>query len=242
MPLQRRHPATSGIINPQPLAADPIRGFPQRHQRIPDSGAIGRPSLPPGLRQNCDRMASARTACFAMPAGHRAKLVENAAPYLPALLIDSGLTTAAVISRRAPMLIRPAIGDTESDSVSPPPLLTISSSGNILDEANAPIAIQLQGRRGPPIRISAHAFAEKTRQHRISPSSWYSPQIMRLLSEDNRSLCISDHHDAPAPWRRTADFVYVRGHGPGRTIQGTLLKQMPWLDGPNVSAVESARV
>ncbi len=38
---------------------------------------------------------------------------------------------------------------------------------------------------------------------------------MRLLRDANISLCLSDHHDAPAPWRRTADFVYVRGHGPG---------------------------
>ena len=50
--------------------------------------------------------------------------------------------------------------------------------------------------------------------------SWYSPRIMRLLSEDNISLCISDHHDAPSPWRRTADFVYVRGHGPGGRYKG----------------------
>ena len=34
------------------------------------------------------------------------------------------------------------------------------------------------------------------------------------MSEHNISLCLSDHHDAPAPWRRTADFVYVRLHGP----------------------------
>jgi uncharacterized protein YecE (DUF72 family) len=44
---------------------------------------------------------------------------------------------------------------------------------------------------------------------------WYAPRILRLLSEHNISLCLSDHHDAPAPWKRTADFVYVRGHGPG---------------------------
>jgi uncharacterized protein YecE (DUF72 family) len=50
--------------------------------------------------------------------------------------------------------------------------------------------------------------------------SWYSPAIMRLLSRHNISLCISDHHDAPAPWRRTADFVYVRGHGPGGRYEG----------------------
>src|SRR5437868_6610636 len=50
--------------------------------------------------------------------------------------------------------------------------------------------------------------------------SWYVPQIFRMLSEQNISLCISDHHDAPAPWKRTADFVYVRGHGPGGRYKG----------------------
>jgi uncharacterized protein YecE (DUF72 family) len=50
--------------------------------------------------------------------------------------------------------------------------------------------------------------------------SWYTPQIFRLLSRQNISLCISDHHDAPAPWKRTADFVYVRGHGPGGRYRG----------------------
>jgi uncharacterized protein YecE (DUF72 family) len=50
--------------------------------------------------------------------------------------------------------------------------------------------------------------------------SWYAPQITRILVERNISLCISDHHDAPAPWKRTADFVYVRGHGPGGRYKG----------------------
>jgi uncharacterized protein YecE (DUF72 family) len=50
--------------------------------------------------------------------------------------------------------------------------------------------------------------------------SWYAPKILRLLSEHNIALCLSDHHDAPAPWKRTADFVYVRGHGPGGRYKG----------------------
>lgn len=50
--------------------------------------------------------------------------------------------------------------------------------------------------------------------------SWYAPRILRMLSDQNISLCISDHHDAPAPWKRTADFVYVRGHGPGGRYMG----------------------
>ena len=50
--------------------------------------------------------------------------------------------------------------------------------------------------------------------------SWYAPRVLRLLSEENVSLCISDHADAPAPWKRTADFVYLRGHGPGGRYRG----------------------
>ncbi|WP_407179054.1 DUF72 domain-containing protein [Bradyrhizobium sp. STM 3562] len=50
--------------------------------------------------------------------------------------------------------------------------------------------------------------------------SWYEPRILKLLSDQNISLCLSDHHHAPAPWRRTADFVYVRGHGPQGSYKG----------------------
>jgi uncharacterized protein YecE (DUF72 family) len=50
--------------------------------------------------------------------------------------------------------------------------------------------------------------------------SWYQPRILRLLSEQNISLCLSDHRDAPAPWQRTADFVYIRGHGPSGHYKG----------------------
>ena len=46
-------------------------------------------------------------------------------------------------------------------------------------------------------------------------ASWYAPPIFDLLREHNVALCISDHHDAPAPWEVTADHVYWRGHGPG---------------------------
>jgi uncharacterized protein YecE (DUF72 family) len=50
--------------------------------------------------------------------------------------------------------------------------------------------------------------------------SWYAPRILRALADRNIALCISDHHDAPAPWERTADFVYLRGHGPQGRYQG----------------------
>ncbi|CAM5331791.1 hypothetical protein AFEL58S_00937 [Afipia felis] len=50
--------------------------------------------------------------------------------------------------------------------------------------------------------------------------SWYAAEIFRLLAKHNVALCISDHHDAPSPWEQTADFVYVRGHGPGGRYRG----------------------
>jgi len=56
--------------------------------------------------------------------------------------------------------------------------------------------------------------------------SWYTPKIFKLLSDRNISLCISDHDDAPAPWKRTADFVYVRGHGPGGRYKGHYRAEM----------------
>lgn len=50
--------------------------------------------------------------------------------------------------------------------------------------------------------------------------SWYAPKVLRLLQERNIALCLSDHHDAPAPWMRTADFIYIRGHGPSGRYRG----------------------
>jgi uncharacterized protein YecE (DUF72 family) len=44
--------------------------------------------------------------------------------------------------------------------------------------------------------------------------NWYEPAILNLLHDHNVALCLSDHHDAPAPWEVTAQHVYIRGHGP----------------------------
>jgi len=50
--------------------------------------------------------------------------------------------------------------------------------------------------------------------------SWYVAAIFALLANHDVSLCLSDHHDAPAPWEATASFVYVRAHGPGGRYRG----------------------
>ncbi len=50
--------------------------------------------------------------------------------------------------------------------------------------------------------------------------SWYDEEIYALLRKRNIALCISDHADAPSPWEVTADFVYLRAHGPGGRYKG----------------------
>jgi uncharacterized protein YecE (DUF72 family) len=50
--------------------------------------------------------------------------------------------------------------------------------------------------------------------------SWYEKQVLDILRERNIALCISDHIDAPAPWKVTASHVYVRGHGPTGQYKG----------------------
>jgi uncharacterized protein YecE (DUF72 family) len=51
--------------------------------------------------------------------------------------------------------------------------------------------------------------------------SWYDDAILDVLSAHDAALCISDHHDAPAPWVVTAPHVYLRPHGPGGRYRGS---------------------
>lgn len=44
--------------------------------------------------------------------------------------------------------------------------------------------------------------------------SWYAPEIYELLTSHNCAFCIHDHVDAPSPRETTADFIYLRFHGP----------------------------
>lgn len=88
----------------------------------------------------------------------------------------------------------------------------------LLGDKAGPILFQLPPNfQADPVKLAAF-FKMLPKHHRYSfefrHPSWYTSKVFSLLSAHNVSLCISDHSDAPAPWTRTADFVYVRGHGP----------------------------
>jgi uncharacterized protein YecE (DUF72 family) len=61
----------------------------------------------------------------------------------------------------------------------------------------------------------AYRYAIEFRDH-----SWYNDTVFTLLHRHQAALCISDHHDAPAPWEVTARHVYLRGHGPHGDYRG----------------------
>src|SRR5688572_15404792 len=51
--------------------------------------------------------------------------------------------------------------------------------------------------------------------------SWYTTEIYRLLQKYNCAFCIYELGGHESPKEVTADFVYVRLHGPGNKYQGS---------------------
>jgi uncharacterized protein YecE (DUF72 family) len=52
-------------------------------------------------------------------------------------------------------------------------------------------------------------------------STWNTPQIYELLAQHNVGYCIFDLAGYMSPIQVTADFAYIRLHGPGGKYQGS---------------------
>ncbi len=103
-------------------------------------------------------------------------------------------------------------------------LALIEERLSLLGDKAGPVLFQLPPRFEADAERLASFLKLLPRRRRYSfefrHKSWYRPSILRLLSRHNIALCLSDHHEAPAPWKRTADFVYIRGHGPEGRYRG----------------------
>jgi uncharacterized protein YecE (DUF72 family) len=55
--------------------------------------------------------------------------------------------------------------------------------------------------------------------------SWLNSEAFDLLSERGMALCVYDFGEVSAPKKVTADFVYVRLHGPGGPYEGKYSSQ-----------------
>jgi uncharacterized protein YecE (DUF72 family) len=88
-----------------------------------------------------------------------------------------------------------------------------------LGDKAGPVLFQLPARLEADVDRLASFLAMLPRKYRyvfeFRHRSWYTREIFDLLRKHDAALCLSDHHQAPAPWEVTARHVYVRGHGPG---------------------------
>lgn len=95
---------------------------------------------------------------------------------------------------------------------------------NKLEEKLGPVLFQLP----PKWKVNKERFAEflshlpkgnrytfEFREH-----SWYDPTIYELLEKYNCAFCIYELEHHLSPIEVTADFVYIRLHGPGNKYQG----------------------
>jgi uncharacterized protein YecE (DUF72 family) len=100
----------------------------------------------------------------------------------------------------------------------------LDSRYRLLGEKGGPILFQLPPNFSEELPRLRSFVKMLPRSWRVSIEfrhpSWYCKPVFDFLSAQNIALCISDHHDAPSPWMKTADFVYVRGHGPGGRYKG----------------------
>lgn len=94
-----------------------------------------------------------------------------------------------------------------------------------LGDAYGPALIQLPpGLHRDDERLASFLkLLPRGRRHTVEfrHPSWYAPQVLQILADHNAALTISDHHHASAPWEVTADFAYLRGHGPGGRYHGS---------------------
>jgi uncharacterized protein YecE (DUF72 family) len=50
--------------------------------------------------------------------------------------------------------------------------------------------------------------------------SWFHPEIYELLNKYNAAFCLYELNAVQTPKEITADFIYIRLHGPGKAYQG----------------------
>jgi uncharacterized protein YecE (DUF72 family) len=93
-----------------------------------------------------------------------------------------------------------------------------------LEEKLGPIVFQLPGRFRPDVERLAAFLDALPDGHRYAfefrDPAWFQPAILDLLRGRNAALCLYEFAGQEAPLEVTADFVYVRLHGPEGPYQG----------------------
>jgi uncharacterized protein YecE (DUF72 family) len=108
-------------------------------------------------------------------------------------------------------------------------ILSFIEKASHLEEKLGPILFQLP----PSWKINIERlsnFLELLPKHfkytfEFRNQSWYSSEVYELLTKHNCAFCIYELAGHISPFKVTADFVYVRLHGPGEKYQGSYTTQ-----------------
>jgi uncharacterized protein YecE (DUF72 family) len=94
-----------------------------------------------------------------------------------------------------------------------------------LREKLGPVVFQLPERFKPdPARLAAFLDAHPKGQRiafEFRNADWFRDDVLRVLDERKVALCLYDFAGRQSPLEVTADFVYVRLHGPEGPYQGS---------------------
>jgi uncharacterized protein YecE (DUF72 family) len=99
------------------------------------------------------------------------------------------------------------------------------SHAEVLGAKLGPILFQLPPNwRGNPERLDAY-LQTLPKSHRyvfeFRDERWYVPEIYTILKRHQIALYVHDWHALPWPVKFTADFTYIRFHGPAGTYGGS---------------------
>jgi uncharacterized protein YecE (DUF72 family) len=94
-----------------------------------------------------------------------------------------------------------------------------------LKEKLGPILFQLPPKWNLNAERLAGFIAALPRGHRYTfefrNHSWYCKEVYEILQKNNCAFCIYELEHHVSPLQLTADFVYIRLHGPGNKYQGS---------------------
>ncbi len=105
------------------------------------------------------------------------------------------------------------------------PLARFLERVNLLKDRTGPLLFQLPPRwRADVARLRAFLEAVPA-NHRCAfefrDPTWFHPDVYEILAEHHAAFCIYDLAGQTSPREVTADFVYVRLHGPGAAYEGS---------------------
>lgn len=102
-------------------------------------------------------------------------------------------------------------------------------AARILGRKLGPVLFQLPQRFSPDLKILERFLRALPDEMRCTfefrDKKWLQPEVYALLEKHSVALCIYDYAGYQSPKETTADFVYVRLHGPEGAYQGSYTKQ-----------------